>query len=47
MTNNPRKVAMMQTCGVAVVERVPLRVGRTAFNADYLSTKAAKSGHLL
>jgi GTP cyclohydrolase II len=30
-----------------VTERVPLKVGHTAHNADYLATKAAKSGHLL
>ncbi|MFO1107134.1 MAG: GTP cyclohydrolase II [Amaricoccus sp.] len=47
MTNNPRKVAMMQACGLAVIERVPLRVGRTRYNAGYLDTKATKSGHLL
>jgi len=47
MTNNPAKVAMMRTCGLDVAERVPLRVGRTRFNADYLDAKAAKSGHLL
>ena len=47
MTNNPAKVAMMRTCGLEVVERVPLKVGRTRFNAGYLDTKAAKSGHLL
>ena len=47
MTNNPRKVEMMRTCGLTVVERVPLRVGRTRFNEGYLNTKAAKSGHLL
>lgn len=47
MTNNPAKVRMMETHGVSVVERVPLRVGRTAFNEGYLATKAAKSGHLL
>ena len=33
--------------GVAVTERVPLKVGRTAHNDAYLATKAAKSGHLL
>ena len=38
---------MMAGCGLEVVERVPLRVGRTRFNAGYLRTKAAKSGHLL
>jgi GTP cyclohydrolase II len=47
MTNNPAKVAMMRSCGLEVVERVPLKVGRTRFNAGYLRTKAAKSGHLL
>ena len=47
MTNNPGKVAMMQATGVAVAERVPLRVGETPENAGYLATKAAKSGHLL
>jgi GTP cyclohydrolase II len=47
MTNNPAKIAMMDRCGLQVAERVPLRVGRTAENAGYLATKAAKSGHLL
>jgi transposase len=47
MTNNPAKVAMMEGCGLAVVERVPLKVGGTRFNEGYLRTKAAKSGHLL
>lgn len=47
LTNNPKKLAMMEACGLQVVERVPLRVGETAQNAAYLATKAAKSGHLL
>ncbi|MFE3835909.1 GTP cyclohydrolase II [Pseudogemmobacter sonorensis] len=47
LTNNPRKVDMLESCGLSVVERVPLQVGRTAENAGYLATKAAKSGHLL
>ena len=47
MTNNPAKVAMMQAQGIDVVERVPLKVGRRAENADYLDVKARKSGHLL
>ncbi len=46
MTNNPRKLAMMQACGLTVTERVPLHVGETAENAAYLATKAARSGHL-
>ena len=47
LTNNPKKVEMMQDAGIKVVERVPLKVGHTAHNAEYLKTKAAKSGHLL
>ncbi|MEM6619438.1 MAG: GTP cyclohydrolase II, partial [Pseudomonadota bacterium] len=47
MTNNPAKIARMEEAGIRVAERVPLRVGRTAENTDYLDTKAAKSGHLL
>ncbi len=47
LTNNPNKVAMLQSHGIDVVERVPLQVGRGAHNTAYLDTKAAKSGHLL
>ena len=47
MTNNPKKVAMMQAAGLEVTERVPLVVGRNAHNSGYLDTKAAKSGHLI
>ncbi len=47
LTNNPRKVEMMECAGVRVAERVPLRVGETPENRAYLATKAKKSGHLL
>ncbi len=47
LTNNPKKLHMLQSCGVNVTERVPLKVGETAQNRAYLATKAAKSGHLL
>lgn len=47
LTNNPAKVAMLGSCGIEVVERVPLIVGRTAQNEGYLATKARKSGHIL
>ncbi len=47
LTNNPRKVDMLNAHGLQVVDRVPLRVGETEQNAAYLATKAAKSGHLL
>ncbi len=47
LTNNPAKIDMMEKTGIAVTERVPLKVGASAHNRDYLATKAAKSGHLL
>ncbi|MFC3119050.1 GTP cyclohydrolase II [Jhaorihella thermophila] len=47
LTNNPAKIAMMERNGIAVTERVPLKVGETAHNRAYLATKARKSGHLL
>jgi GTP cyclohydrolase II len=45
LTNNPRKVRMMEEGGVSVAERVPLRVGLTEQNRAYLATKRDKSGH--
>ena len=47
MTNNPRKVAMLESHGIAVTERVPLVTPRNRHNTGYLDVKAAKSGHLL
>ena len=46
MTNNPRKLARLQAEGISVAERVPLWVGETRFNRDYLRVKADRSGHL-
>jgi GTP cyclohydrolase II len=46
MTNNPRKVAVMEREGIEVAERVPLNVGQNVHNADYLAVKRLKSGHL-
>ena len=47
LTNNPAKMAKLESCGINVVERVPLKVGETSHNTGYLATKATKSGHLL
>ena len=46
LTNNPRKVAALETLGVAVEERVAHIVGATEHNERYLDTKAGKLGHL-
>jgi len=47
LTNNPRKVGMIEAQGIQVRRRVPLKVGLNPLNAAYLNTKAKKSGHLL
>lgn len=47
MTNNPRKVEMMERSGIEVAERVPLKAGQNPLNEGYLDTKARKSGHIL
>ncbi|RJL06998.1 GTP cyclohydrolase II [Paracoccus aestuarii] len=47
MTNNPAKIARLDSEGIEVVERVSLQVGRGPDNTRYLDTKARKSGHLL
>ncbi|MFZ5477935.1 MAG: GTP cyclohydrolase II [Myxococcota bacterium] len=47
LTNNPSKVAGLRRTGVPVVGQIALRVEPNPFNAFYLDTKRAKSGHLL
>ena len=47
ITNNPRKIAGIRGYGLEVVDRVPLLIEANAFNTRYLTTKAAKLGHLL
>jgi GTP cyclohydrolase II len=47
LTNNPNKVAGLEAAGIAVSERVPHHMPANPHNADYLSTKRKKSGHLI
>ena len=47
LTNNPRKIIGLEGYGLAVVERVALKVAHSAVNAGYLKTKKEKLGHLL
>ena len=47
MTNNPRKIQLLEENGVRVMERLALKVDENEFNAHYLGIKATKSGHLL
>src|SRR5262247_460694 len=46
MTNNPRKVVALEGYGLEIVERLPLRVRPSKYNARYLRTKHEKLGHL-
>jgi 3,4-dihydroxy 2-butanone 4-phosphate synthase / GTP cyclohydrolase II len=47
ITNNPRKIAGLKGYGLEMVDRVPLLIEATTYNASYLATKAEKLGHLL
>lgn len=47
LTNNPKKVEKLSATGITVVERVPHQMPANPHNADYLSTKSKRSGHLL
>ncbi|MGF1602567.1 MAG: bifunctional 3,4-dihydroxy-2-butanone-4-phosphate synthase/GTP cyclohydrolase II [Thermosynechococcaceae cyanobacterium] len=47
ITNNPRKIAGLRGYGLEVVDRVPLLIEANTYNSPYLSTKAAKLGHML
>lgn len=47
MTNNPEKVAALETEGIVVSERVPHQLPPNPHNHRYLATKRDRSGHLL
>ena len=47
LTNNPQKIAGLESYGIRVVARTPLEVTPHRHNIEYLRTKQAKLGHLL
>ena len=47
LTNNPEKVAGLEGHGLKVVERLPLKIEPNRYNAAYLDTKRARTGHKL
>jgi len=47
LTNNPAKVAALETAGVTVVERVPHHLPSNPHNERYLATKRDRTGHQL
>jgi GTP cyclohydrolase II len=46
LTNNPAKVAGLESAGIRVAERVAHHMPVNPHNADYIATKRTKSGHL-
>jgi GTP cyclohydrolase II len=47
MSNNPDKIADLQSHGVTVEGRIPIEVPPNPHNLRYLETKRVKAGHLL
>lgn len=47
LTNNPRKVAQLERCGIAVAKRVEHAFPTNVHNELYLAVKTEKSGHLI
>lgn len=46
LTNNPAKEHGLREAGITVTQRLPLHVGASVHNLDYLSTKLERMGHL-
>src|SRR5664280_568417 len=47
ITNNPEKVAALESAGISVVERVSAEVEQQDSFADYMRTKQEKMGHIV
>ena len=47
MTNNPRKIDGLESCGIEIVKRVPIQMNHNEKNEFYLQTKKEKLGHML
>jgi 3,4-dihydroxy 2-butanone 4-phosphate synthase/GTP cyclohydrolase II len=47
ITNNPKKIAGLEGFGLTIVDRVPLNIDPTPYNARYMDTKRDKMGHMI
>ena len=46
LTNNPAKVAELESMGIEVVEQIPLEAGLNPYNEKYIQTKRERMGHM-
>ena len=47
LTNNPRKIKMLQGHGIFIVERLPVLASSSAHSAKYPLTKEGRMGHVM
>lgn len=47
LTNNPAKISGLDKYGIEIVERIPLVLPTSEHNANYISTKRDKLGHII
>lgn len=47
LTNNPKKVEIVERTGIEIVERIPVIIAPNPHNEGYLKTKKEQMGHLL
>ena len=47
LTNNPEKVTGLESEGLKVIDRLPLKIAANPHNAEYLDTKRDRTGHEL
>lgn len=47
LTNNPKKVEIVEATGIEIVERIPVIIAPNPHNEGYLKTKKEQMGHLL
>ncbi len=46
ITNNPKKIAYVESLGIDIVERIPAITKINKFNKDYVNTKKEQMGHM-
>jgi GTP cyclohydrolase II len=46
ITNNPKKIVFIESCGVEIVQRIKAITPTNEYNKNYINTKQEKLGHL-